>query len=173
MSNMYGKYTPPAGGGNKYFRLKDGETATIRLFSDEPLVRNSNYQGKPSTKYSWIVYNSDLRCAQIMDQSVLVYKSIENMALSPWGDPTSYSVQIKRVGEGTATRYFFTPLPNSVSLTIEEENACKDIDLRKEYPNGILVSEAYEGKEVPDATDSKSDGDNWVPSDEELNAVGF
>ncbi|SRR6266849_2676551 len=172
MSNVYGKYIPPAGGGTKYLKLKDGESAKIRIFSDEPLVRNTtNLQGKPQTKYTWIVYNHDLNGAQVMDQSVLVYKSIENMALSPWGDPTSYDVSIKRTGESTATRYFFTPMPNSQPLTAEQENSCKELDLKKEYPNGILVSEAYEGQAVPPPTEEK--GENWAPTDEELNAVGF
>lgn len=174
MSNMYGKYTPPAGGGNKYFKLKDGESATVRFFSDEPLVRNTSFQGKPQTKYAWVVFNYDSNNAQIMDQSVLVYKSVENMALSPWGDPTSYSVQVKRVGEGTSTRYFFTPMPNSQPLTTEQTEECKTIDLKKEYENGIFVSEAYEGKEVPiAANEDKASDDNWVPNDEDLNAVGF
>lgn len=173
MSNMYGKYIPSTGTSNKYFKLKDGERAKIRIFSDEPLVRNTSFQGKPQTKYTWIIYNYDLKCPQIMDQSVLVYKSIENMALSEWGDPTSYNVSCNRTGEGTATRYFFTPLPNSASLTPEEEIACKSFDLKKEYENGIFVSEAYEGKEIPSANENESKDENWVPTDDELNAIGF
>lgn len=176
MTNMYGKYTPPAGTGGSYLKLKDGESAKIRIFSDEPLVRNDNFQGKPTTRYTWVIYNLSENKAQIMDQSVLVYKSIENMALSEWGDPCSYNVQIKRTGEGTATRYFFTPLPHSQSLTAEQEAECQAIDLKAKYPTGILLSEAYEGKEVPPAPNNPNDSDPgpaWVPDQDELNAVGF
>lgn len=168
MANVYGKFIPPGQGGGKFFKLADGEKAVIRLISDEPLLRNSSYQGgPPSTRYSWVVYNHDAEQAQIMDQSVMVYKSIENMAVSRWGDPTTYDVEIKRTGTGTETRYWLTPLPNSQDLTREQKTEAAAIDLKEQFPNGVYASEVYDGKEIPaeGGDDQRAVDPNDFPTD--------
>lgn len=166
MSDVYGKYTPPTGGG-MFVTIKDGENVKLRLVS-EPYIFQEEFQQteKFSTKYAWVVYNYDDKKGQIFKQGVKVYKAIAALAVDEdWGDPTNYDIRVSREGSDKQTAYHITPLKKSnLDAKILEETG--KVDLKKVISNAIPLSQVLDGAAVP--TQEKND---VVPTevDDEVN----
>jgi hypothetical protein len=139
MPNVYETYQPPASEGGTWLKLEDGESAKIRLTSEPYLVTKvfkdrESGEEKINTRYVWVVYNRLTKVGQILEAGVLVYKQVANYATDEdWGDPSEYDMTIKREGTGTDTRYYLTPSPKRIDLTVEERNAVMAVDLKNAY----------------------------------------
>src|SRR6266513_1508035 len=128
MKNVYTEYKIPTQSGG-LLKIDDGQTVRLRIVS-EPAIYQSEYQGKLSTRYAWVVWNLDEQAAQILQQGVIFYRKIANLAQDEdWGDPTTYGIKVKREGIGTDTLYHPTPATAKNGLTTEQKEEIDDIDL--------------------------------------------
>lgn len=157
MSNIeaYRKYTAPKTVGS-YFKLEDGESAKIRIASDCYVYMDA-YQGqKPSPKYAWVIWNFNEQRPQVLQASVRVFETIQGYILDEeWGDPTEYSLTIKRDGVEKLTKYIITPSPNKATLSsllnTDELEKLATFDIRETLKDKELISlaEAADGAEAP------------------------
>lgn len=153
MSNAYGEYKAPGGGG-AYFKFEAGVVKKLRICSDAVVFMN-DYQGNVSTKYGWVVWNYDEKVAQVLQLPVTAFRMIQDLATNEdWGDPTSYDIKVKREGTGTDTKYSIQPVPNSKPLDDEAKEAADKMDIFAFIKNGIWLSEAVKGKEPSPAVES-------------------
>lgn len=126
-----------------YLRLNDGEVARLRIAS-EPVIYDSDYQGKVSTKYAWVVWNIEKKTAQVFQQSATFFKNLANYAKDPeYGDPTEYDIKVTREGTGTDTVYHITPGRNSYKLDDEALEAVKGVNLVDAVSKGQGVSNVF------------------------------
>lgn len=143
MSSVYTDHQPKDSGGGLYLRLKDGETGRLRIAS-EPVIYDSEYKEKISTKYAWVVWNIELKTAQVFQQSATFFKNLANYAKdSEYGDPTEYDIKVTREGSDTDTIYHITPGRNSYKLDDDALEAVKKIDLVDAVSKGQGVSNVY------------------------------
>jgi len=148
MSNAYGEYKAPGGGG-AYYKFEPGKTSKVRIAS-EPVVFNSEYEGNISTKYAWIVWDHDEEAAKVLQLPVTGFRMVQDLATNEdWGDPTTYDIKIKRDGTGRDTKYSIQPVPNSKPLSEEAQKACDSMNIMDFIKQGIWLSEAVKGK-TPD-----------------------
>jgi hypothetical protein len=133
MSDVYKTHVPESGGG-LYLRLKDGETAKVRIASEPAIYESvSERDGKEtkSTRYAWLVFNQEKRIPQVMQQSATFFKTVASLAQDDeWGDPTDYDIKITRHGANfNDTTYTVTPSANRDPLDTEARKAVKEINL--------------------------------------------
>jgi len=172
--NPYSDYTPPAGSGGLFLKIDDGKEVKLRIAGD-PVVFNNDFQGQVSTRYGWVVWNYDEKKAQILQQGVTGFKTIANLAQNEdWGDPTTYDIKVKREGQGTDTKYHFSPSPNGkdAPLPKEAQEAVDTVDPLQVIKGSIWVSDAAKGSKVPNAVNAelptKPDVVHDVDQDEEI-----
>ena len=160
--SVYDEHQPKDAGGGLYLRLNDGETARLRIAS-EPVIYDSEYQGRVSTKYAWVVYNIEKEVAQVFQQSATFFKNLANYAKDPeYGDPTKYDIKVTREGTGTDTVYHITPGRNSYDLSADQVEEVKKIDLVDAINKGQGVTNVFwlsdfihSGEVNQDTTDTK------------------
>lgn len=115
----------PVSGNGLFLKLESGQTLRLR-FLDIPVVFDSEYQGKTSTKYAWLVYNHDESKVQIYQGGATIYNALNDLIQdSDWGDPKEYDVKVSRNGVGKETKYALVASPKSLPLPEEIE----DIDI--------------------------------------------
>ena len=129
MSNIYQTHKPTESGGGLYLKVADGDTVKVR-FASEPAIYDNEYEGKITTRYAWVVWNVELKVAQVLAQSGTFYKNLANIASdTDYGDPTGYDIKIKREGEMLETKYHLTPGRENYELGAEALAKVKEIDL--------------------------------------------
>lgn len=160
MNNPYKTYVPPAGEGGLYLRLEDGKEVIIRIAS-EPYTLMDSYTDKItgettySNKYAWVIYNFNDKMAQVMKLPVTAYRQIATIAADDeWGNPTEYSMKIKRTGKALDTKYEIVPSPNKTPLTVEQKAEVDKITLLevKGFEHSIPLSQVVEGEGIPKPT---------------------
>jgi hypothetical protein len=151
MSSIYQTHKPAGGGDNLFLKLKDGEQAKIRIFS-EPAIYNQEFDGNVTTRYAWVVWNYGEKKAQVFSQGVSVFKQLSDL-VEEWGEPTEYDITIKRTGEMLETRYSVTPSPKSIGLSADDKKACAAVDLLS----------AVNGRWLKDFLEDKDNRDEIVP----------
>lgn len=132
MGNIYKQYAPPSGV-SAYYKPEDGKPVRFRVAS-EPVVYDSEYEGKVSTKYSWIMYNLDEGIAQVVTLPVTAYRMVaEICGDDDWGDPLTniYNLKITRRGTSTDTKWSVVPQPSKEELTQDQQNEVKGVSLVK------------------------------------------
>jgi hypothetical protein len=151
MTNPYESHKPPVGSGGLYLKLEDGQTVTLRLAS-EPYIFQSEYQGKWSTRYVWVIYNFDEAIAQTLQLSPTTYKQIATLATDPeYGDPTNYNIKLKRNGTGMDTTYAVTASRQNTELTAEEREKVDKIVINdvKGFEHALPLSQVVDGNNAP------------------------
>jgi len=142
MSNIYSSYTPPSQSGG-FLKIDDGKTVVLRIAS-EPVIFNSEYQGKTSTRYAWVVYNHTEDCAQVFSQSATFFKNLAVFANDDeYGDPTEYNIKVTRTGTGTDTGYTIVASPKKSPLTASQKEAVEEVDIIKAIQAGPGVSNVF------------------------------
>lgn len=142
MSNIYKTYVPPSQSGG-FLKIEDGKTVVLRIAS-EPVIFNSEYQGKTSTRYAWVVYNQDEGSAQVFAQSATFFKNLAVFANDDeYGDPTEYNIKVTRNGTETNTTYTIVASPKKSPLTKEQKAAVESIDIIKAIQAGPGVSNVF------------------------------
>lgn len=133
--SVYDTHKPAAGeGGGLYLKIKDGETAKLRIASEPAIFEaQGEREGKTtlSTKYGWVVWNQEAKAAQILQQSATFFKSIAALAQDEeWGDPQGYDIKVSRQGSGfNDTTYTVMPSANREALDEQTKDAIEKIDL--------------------------------------------
>lgn len=144
MSNIYQTYKPQ--GDNLYLKLKDGDRAKLRIAS-EPGISVYNKGDKP--RYSWIVFNRELKKPQIYTSGISVFSQVADLT-EEWGDAQEFDIIIKRTGSGLSdTSYSVTPVKQSVDLTKEELEEVAKINLPQAI-KGKWLADFVDDGELPD-----------------------
>ena len=104
-----------------YLRLKsNGETCKIRIVS-EPVKFQSEYQGKVSERYAWLVLDRADGIIKVFQCGKDIWKKVSAFAKNPdWGDPMQYDLTITRTGLSPSNFYDVAPSPTKGELTQEE-----------------------------------------------------
>jgi hypothetical protein len=158
-SNPYADFTPPGGSG-LYLKIEDGGQVKIRLL-DEPWVFTNNFG---QIRYAWPVWNYAEEKAQVFQQGVTGFKTIQGLALDEeYGDPTQYDLKVRRQGTGMDTQYQITPSPTKSPLTAEQQEAIASVDMAKATKNGVKLSSIKSGTPMP--TPEPPENETPPPSD--------
>lgn len=140
--SIYKTYVPPTQSGG-FLKIDDGQTVVIRIAS-EPVIFNSEFKGKTSTRYAWAVYNHDEGIAQVFSQSGTFFKNLAVFANDDeYGDPTTYNIKVTRTGTGTDSSYTIVASPKKAPLTKEQQEAVEEIDIIKAIQSGPGVSNVF------------------------------
>jgi len=143
MASIYQTYTPPSSDGGGFLKIKDGETITMRIAS-EPVIFQSEYQGKLSTRYGWAIWNNNEESAQIFTNSATFFRQLAAYdADEDYGDIKGYNIKVSRQGEGTDTKYTIVPSPKKSELTSEQKSEVAKIDIIKAISAGAGVSQVH------------------------------
>jgi hypothetical protein len=141
--SIYQTYTPPSSDGGGFLKIKDGETVIMRI-AGEPVIFDSDYQGKVSTRYGWVIYNLSADMAQIFTQSATFFKQIAAYdSDEDYGDIKGYNIKVTRQGEGTDTKYNIVPSPKKSELTKEQLDEVAKIDIVKAISAAPSVHNVY------------------------------
>jgi hypothetical protein len=128
--NPYAEHQPSVGGGS-YYKFEDKKTLVCRIVSD-PAIFESEYQGRLSTKYAWLIYNINEEEVQIMQLPKTGYRALAAIAADPeYGNPMEnpYVVKITRTGQKQQTKYDTVPSPKKFEITDEIQEEINNIDL--------------------------------------------
>lgn len=128
--NPYAEHKPSLGGGS-YYKFEDGKTLVARIVSD-PAIFDSEYQGRLSTKYAWLIYNIDEKEVQIMQLPKTGYRALAAIAADPeYGNPmeNDYVVKITRTGQKQQTKYNVVPSPKKFEIDEDLKAEIEDVDL--------------------------------------------
>lgn len=131
---IYDQHQPKSEGGGLYLKLDDGETVRLRIASEPVIYENVYTQpdgtDKITTRYAWLVWNTEAATPHVLQQSATFYRNIANFASDPdYGDPTLYDIKVKREGTGTDTIYHITPSPKPYELPDEAKEELAKLDL--------------------------------------------
>lgn len=120
IKDLYAK-NEPQGGGGLFLKTESGKTYTLRVL-DLPVVFDSEYDGKISTKFAWPVYNHDSKEVQILQKGASVYKGLNSLIQDDdWGDPVEYDIKLTHTGNGIDTEYSVSPARNSKDVPTDIE----------------------------------------------------
>jgi hypothetical protein len=147
--SVYDQYTPPATGDGAYFKLRDAESAVVRI-AGEPYIFQSEYKGNIATKYAWPIYNVTAQQAQVWQASMTTFKRVQGLAKDEeWGNPETYNIKVTREGEMKETVYHLNPSPNKTPLTDTQKAEVAKLDMEKMIKGSIPLSQVVGGKEIP------------------------
>lgn len=146
--SIYKTHQPKSGGGDLYLRLKDGETARVRVVSQPAIYESKGERdGKETltTRYAWLVWNQEKQLIQVMQQSGTFFKSIAGLAQDEeWGDPTGYDIKITRHGSGfNDTTYTVSPSTNRQPLDPSIFDQIEATDLLEKISVSPFTTQAY------------------------------
>lgn len=142
----------PGGDDTLYLKLKDGDSVKLRISSDCAV---QTYDGK-KLRYSWVVWNRELKKAQVYSAGVSVYSQIADL-VEDWGEPTQFDVRIKRVGAGMLdTNYSVSPVKESMDLVKTEEDEVKKVDLLKSLGKSKWLADYIEDGEMPEVIETNN-----------------
>jgi len=165
--SIYSKHQPEGSGDGLYLKLKDGDSYRLRVMS-EPAI--TVYKEGDRPRYAWVVYNHDLKKAQVYNAGVSVYSQLAAL-VEDWGEPTSFDFRIKREGSGLQdTSYLVTPVKNSTEPPKDGVAEADKIDLIN-ATKGKWLKEYVEDDVLPDpvASGVKLDTVHEMPDDHEIN----
>ena len=159
--SIYNQHKPDGSTDGLYLKLKDGDGYKLRIMS-EPVV--TVYKAGDRPRYAWIVYNHDLKKAQVYGAGVSVYSQLAAL-IEDWGEPTEFDVRVKREGSGLQdTSYLLTPVKNSTTVPKEALAEVEKIDL-PQATKGKWLSEYIDDHILPLPIDTTVD--EPMPSDED------
>ncbi len=161
MESIYKRHNPGNTSG-LYLKLGDGDKVRMRITS-APAI--SVYKAGDKPRYSWIVWNRELKKPQIYSAGISVYRQIGDLE-DEWGDPTEFDITIKRTGLMMETEYSVVPVKTSTDLTPAEQDEVDKIDLPQAIKGKWLEDYAQDGELPPPVSDSPRDAAP-PPSDED------
>lgn len=103
------------GSSGDILKLEDGKSYKIRIIG-EPWVYTSQFKEGDdiTTRFALTIYNETEGKAQILMLPKGAFGTIFDLVeSSEWGDPSSYSISVKRTGSGFDTEYTILPSPKS------------------------------------------------------------
>ena len=155
MSDWNNFKMPPNNSGD-ILKLEDGKPVKVRVIG-EPYVYQSDYKGKPSTRFALAIWNQGTKAAQIMMLPKTPFGQIMDLATNEdWGDPEMYDITVKRTGTGKETEYSVQPSPNKKELSQENKDLVSAIDLKVVLERLPSVQFAIPLSEVDDDYYTKS-----------------
>lgn len=174
MSNVYKQHTP-GGDSGLYLKLKDGDKFKLRICSEPALTV---YKAGDKPRYAWVVWNHDLKKAQVYNAGVSVYTQIADL-IDDWGDPTEFDITVKRTGSGMQdTEYSVNPTPKSEPLPQAALDEVEKVDLIQ-ASKGKWLKDYLEDMTLPEpvSNEPRTDEVAPMPSDEDapidLNDIPF
>lgn len=171
--NPYAEHQPKGGSGS-YLRFESDKTVRVRIVSD-PVIFDSIYEGRASTKYAFLVYNIDEEEVQIMQLPKTGYIAVGAIASDEdYGNPmeNEYDLKITRTGQKQQTKYNIVPVSAKVKLDEDVQAAIENIDLVERInaspssERAAWVLDEVDGKR-PEASEQK-DEVHEVSEDEEV-----
>lgn len=151
-----------SGGDGSYLKFEDGKTVRLRIVSD-PVIFDSIYEGRVSTKYGFLIYNLDEEEVQIMQLPKTGFRALAAIAADEeYGNPmeNNYMLKITRTGQKQQTKYNVVPLLKEVKIDDETQEKINDIDLVKRLeasPNNERVAWLYDEIDGKRPKESKLD----------------
>jgi hypothetical protein len=152
-ADVYNSVDSPAG---KYFKLKDGEEALIRITSDssKALIYQNTFTDKNtgevtmSNRFAYVIWNHTAKRAQVWSGvSGATYDKIKKYITNPsYGDITQYDITVSREGELLQTKYDIVAGRENYELTPAQLEECAKIDLLNEVsedPKAAFVMTLY------------------------------
>ncbi len=121
----------PTGGSGSYLKFEDNKPVRVRIVSD-PVIFDSLYEGRASTKYAFLVFNIDDKEVQIMQLPKGGFRSLQAIAADEdYGNPmeNSYDLKITRTGQKQQTKYNTVPVSAKYELGDDDKEMIDDIDL--------------------------------------------
>lgn len=159
--SVYQQHQPEGSSDGLYLKLKDGDSPKLRILSD-PIIKVYKEGDRP--RYGWIVYNHDLKRAQIYEAGVSVYSQLAAL-IDDWGEPTSFDIRVKREGSTQLdTSYLVTPVKNSVEPPATALEEADKIDLIQATKGKLLSNYIKDGK-LPDPVMANVKPDQAVTDD--------
>ena len=168
-ADIYNGVQAPAG---KWFKLKDGQQARIRIFSDaaHAIIYQQEFTDKETAeirttmRFAYVIWNHDARKAQIWAGIAgATYDQIKRYIVNPeYGDITQYDVTVEREGESLQTKYAITAARKNYGLTAGQLVECGDIDLYRELADSkdaskVMTLKQYHEQARPAVDDGESD----------------
>ena len=147
MSDALKQYKPETSGG-LFATVKEGEPIKIRVLTTDPIIHNDKFG---NTRFAFVVWSYTENKAQILDKGWSIAGEIQKIHLDEdfGADIQKVDVKISATGQGKDTRYSVNPLPTSATLTNEQIEEVKKIDLPKIIGSGVRMSEVNSGTPVP------------------------
>lgn len=148
--------------GGLYLKFEANKPLTLRILTTNPVVFTSVYTDKNtgeetvSTKFAFVVYNFTEDKAQILQASPNMAKKITDLHLDPdfGANIKNIDIKITPTGEKLERRYDIQVLPKTNTLTKEQVEACKAIDLDNKV-DGDRLSIYDPEKYVPSTGDEE------------------
>jgi hypothetical protein len=143
-----------------FLSFSDGDEYRVRVLTTDPVVSTTEYENPKtgeitlSTKFAFIVYNFTAEKAQILNAGTTIAKEIQRLHQDEeWGaNIKKMDIKISAEGEQLSRKYTITPLPNPKTLTNEQINECREIDLEAKIEGGSRMSlydpNKYEAKAI-------------------------
>jgi len=136
-------------GSDLFVTIKEDAPVKLRVLTTDPMIHIESKYG--STRFAFVVWNFTENKAQILDKGASIAREIQKLHMDADYGADIQKIDLKITGSGTGkdTRYSVTPLPKAGTLTKEQIAEAAKIDLNKIIKNGVRMSEANAGTELP------------------------
>jgi hypothetical protein len=161
-ADIYNSVQTPQG---KWFKLKDGEQARIRIISDaaHALIYQQEFTDKKTgeiqltMRFAYLIWNHDAKKPQVWAGIAgATYDQIKRYITNPeYGDITRYDVVVEREGEQLQTKYLITASRKDYELDISQSRRCEEIDLRNEIQTSQGATQVMTLKEYHELSKNK------------------
>jgi hypothetical protein len=152
--------------------FEDGDEFKIRVLTTDPVVSTKEFEGADgeiniSTKFAFVVYNWTVGKAQILNAGATITKAIQKLHQDEeWGaNIKNMDIKVSATGQQKQRKYTVTPLPKAETLTKEQIEECKAIDLDKVIADGQRMSFYKPEERSPKAVPANEPGDDIVIED--------
>lgn len=159
MESIYKRHNPGNTNG-LYLKLGDGDKVKLRIVS-APAI--SVYKEGDKPRYSWIVWNRELKKPQVYSSGISVFRQIADLE-DEWGAPTDFDITIKRTGLMMETEYSVVPVKASDDLTTEQQGEVDKINLPQAI-KGKWLADYVEDGELPDPVSDAPPSTDPAPTD--------
>lgn len=136
-----------------FLKLKDGDEVKLRVLTLDPVITVNKYD-ETKHQFNFVIWNWNLGRAQIWSASPGILNRLTKLHRDD-DFPALNKMDIKVVatGEMLERRYEINPLPNAQTLTAENVNAAKEINL-EERLDGNLGRLSQHNDDMEDAGDT-------------------
>lgn len=143
--------------------FEDGDEFKLRVLTTDPVVSTKEFTAANgdvniATKFAFIVYNFTMGKAQILNAGATITKEIQRIHQDEDFGANIKTVDIKVTATGSQLnrKYTVNVLPKAETLTNEQINECKAIDLDGKIEGGQRMS-FYKPDDAVDQSPAKVD----------------
>ncbi len=134
-------------GKSLFLKFEAGKPVTLRVLTVDPVVKNDTYTDPTgevtlTTKFNFIVYNFTDERAQILSASPSIARKIGELDADPdfGANIKTIDIKITPTGEKLQRRYDIQVLPRAHTLTAEQVEECRAINLDEKIDGGQRMS---------------------------------